>query len=153
RILLNDMQRLEANGNTLVVVEHDEDTIRQAQHIIDMGPGAGTRGGRVVAEGTVEDILANPNSLTGQYLRQRIRHPLRGERRAVDAADRKLTVIKADKHNLQQLTAHIPINRLSVITGVSGSGKSTFAREVVLDNLLRVLHQKDQSGWQGCERI
>ena len=153
RILLNAMQRLEANGNTLVVVEHDEDTIRQAQHIIDMGPGAGTRGGRVVAEGTVEDILANPNSLTGQYLRQPIRHPLRGERRAVDAADPKLTVIKADKHNLQQLTAHIPINRLSVITGVSGSGKSTFAREVVLDNLLRVLHQKDQSGWQGCERI
>src|SRR5690606_39682123 len=80
RILLDALALLEANGNTLVVVEHDEDTIRRAGHVIDMGPGAGVRGGTVVAEGTVEELMANPASMTGRYLREPLQHPLQPRR-------------------------------------------------------------------------
>ncbi len=152
RILLNAIQRLEANGNTLVVVEHDEDTIRQAKHVIDMGPGAGTRGGTVVAEGTVTELMDNPNSLTGRYLREPIKHPMQ-DRRPIDADTPMLTVVGAHMHNLQNVTAHIPIGRLSVVTGVSGSGKSTFAREVLLDNLHRSLSSRSDGPWTGCAAI
>jgi len=152
RILLNAIQRLEANGNTLVVVEHDEDTIRQAHHVIDMGPGAGTRGGTVVAEGSVNDIMQNPDSLTGRYLREPIAHPMQ-ERRVIDNDTPMLEIVGAHLHNLQNVTARIPVGRLSVVTGVSGSGKSTFAREVLLDNLQRNLSTRSDGPWSGCVTI
>lgn len=152
KILLNAMQRLESNGNTLVVVEHDEDTIRQAKHIIDMGPGAGSRGGRVVAEGSVDEIMQNPDSLTGRYLRQPIVHPMQ-PRRPIEKDHAMLTVVGAHLHNLRNVEAQVPLERLTLVTGVSGSGKSTFAREVLLDNLLRTLPKREDGPWQGCTSI
>jgi excinuclease ABC subunit A len=152
QILLNAMARLEGNGNTLVVVEHDEDTIRRAQHIIDMGPGAGKRGGEVIAQGTLAEIEANPNSLTGRYLREPLKHPMQA-RRPVQADAPMLTVHEASLHNLNKVQAGIPLGKLSLVTGVSGSGKSTFARDVLLDNLQRVVGSKEKPVWQGCSSI
>ncbi|GAA4329073.1 excinuclease ABC subunit UvrA [Pigmentiphaga soli] len=151
RILLNALSRLESKGNTLVVVEHDEDTIRRAAHVIDIGPGAGVRGGRVVAQGTVDDIVANGESLTGRYLAHPLRHPLQA-RRPVDAATPSVTVRGARLHNLRDVQARFPVGRLTVVTGVSGSGKSTLARDVLLDNLQRRVG-KEASGWTGCAGI
>ncbi len=152
QILLKAMARLEGNGNTLVVVEHDEDTIRRAQHIIDMGPGAGKRGGEVIAQGTLEEIEANPASLTGRYLREPLQHPMQA-RRPVESDTPLLIVHGARMHNLQNVQAGIPLGKLSVVTGVSGSGKSTFARDVLLDNLARAVGSKLPPSWQGCSRI
>ncbi|MCX5589757.1 excinuclease ABC subunit UvrA [Alcaligenes endophyticus] len=152
QILLNAMARLEGNGNTLVVVEHDEDTIRRAQHIIDMGPGAGKRGGEVIAQGSLAEIEANPHSLTGRYLRQPLSHPLQA-RRPVNADTTLLQVQGASLHNLQAVHANIPLQRLSVVTGVSGSGKSTLAREVLLENLSRIVGKKVNPSWHACEQI
>lgn len=152
RILLDALARLERNGNTLVVVEHDEDTIRRADHVIDIGPGAGTRGGMVVAQGTVEDICNNPASLTGRYLKHPLKHPM-SARRTVDRDTPMIEVIGADLHNLHTLRARIPIGRLSVVTGVSGSGKSTLARDVLLDNLARVVTSRKAPIWRGCKDI
>jgi excinuclease ABC subunit A len=153
RILLNALGKLEGNGNTLVVVEHDEDTIRRASHIIDMGPGAGTRGGTVVAQGTAEDLMNNPASLTGRYLKTPLRHPVQA-RRPVPADAPMLHIQGAHLHNLHNVDARIPIGRLSVVTGVSGSGKSTLARDVLLDNLARVAGKRDvRHDWSGCVNI
>jgi len=149
RILLDALARLEGNGNTLVVVEHDEDTIRRASHIIDMGPGAGVRGGRVVAQGTAQDIIDNPDSLTGRYLRAPLRHPLQA-RRAVTDDTPMLDIHGAHLHNLRNVDVSIPIGRLSVVTGVSGSGKSTLAREVLLHNVAQAVAQQAAPAWQGC---
>ncbi|CAM5206134.1 UvrABC system protein A OS=Castellaniella defragrans OX=75697 GN=HNR28_001275 PE=3 SV=1 [Castellaniella defragrans] len=152
RILLDALARLEGHGNTLVVVEHDEDTIRRAGHVIDVGPGAGTRGGMVVAQGSVDDIIRNPASLTGRYLREPLIHPLNG-RRAVTADTASLDIQDATLHNLHHADARIPLGRLTVVTGVSGSGKSTLAREVLLDNLARKVGKLEMPGWQGCRQI
>ncbi|HUH75911.1 MAG TPA: hypothetical protein VLZ53_00955, partial [Devosia sp.] len=152
RILLDALALLEANGNTLVVVEHDEDTIRRAGHVIDMGPGAGVRGGTVVAEGTVEELMANPASMTGRYLREPLVHPL-APRRPVDAETPAIEIHGARLHNLRSVNARIPVGRLSVVTGVSGSGKSTLAREVMLENLAHAVGSRSAPSWNGCERI
>ncbi|MFC3339748.1 excinuclease ABC subunit UvrA [Paracandidimonas soli] len=154
RILLNALSRLEGNGNTLVVVEHDDDTIRRAAHIIDIGPGAGTRGGTVVAQGSARDIMDSPESLTGRYLKSPLLHPLQ-PRRPIGPDTAFVEVHGAHLHNLQRVNARIPVERLSVVTGVSGSGKSTLAREVLLDNLARTVGQRNAGApkWQGCDDI
>ncbi len=152
RILLGALLRLEKNGNTLVVVEHDDDTIRRAEHIIDIGPGAGIRGGRVVAQGSLQDLMDAPESTTGHFLKHPLAHPLQ-PRRPVAKDTPMITVKGAKLHNLRHLTAHFPIGRLSVVTGVSGSGKSTLAREVLLDNLGAAVSLRADPQWHGCESI
>ena len=152
RILLGALSRLEKNGNTLVVVEHDDDTIRRAEHIIDIGPGAGVRGGRVVAQGTLQDLMEAPESTTGHYLRHPLAHPLQ-PRRPIAKDTPMITVKGATLHNLRGVTAHFPIGRLSVVTGVSGSGKSTLAREVLLDNLSAAIAARGAQPWHGCAEI
>ncbi|MGI4779216.1 MAG: excinuclease ABC subunit UvrA [Janthinobacterium lividum] len=168
QILLNALHKLGDKGNTLVVVEHDEDTIRRADHIIDIGPSAGKRGGRLVAQGSVADIQAAEESQTGRYLRDAIRHPLQTRRPVpmpTPEAPDWLTVRGADLHNLKGVTSTLPLHRLVAITGVSGSGKSTLARDVLLANVQSIVIQRmtkagrdaDAAGkrpsWTGCTSV
>lgn len=154
-ILLKALQQLQQQGNTLVVVEHDEETIQAADYIIDLGPGAGVKGGEVVATGTVEQIRQHPTSVTGRYLRHPIAHSEQ-PRRPITKEQAFIEVTGAKLHNLKQVHARIPLQRLTVLTGVSGSGKSSLARGVLLPNLKMALQDRDQTtppAWQGCTRL
>jgi excinuclease ABC subunit A len=137
-ILLTSLIELAGHRNTLVVVEHDEETIRRADHVLDLGPQAGVRGGEVVGAGTVADLTANPRSITGRFLREPLLHPAHPQR-AVDAATPHLALERVTLHNIRGCDVRIPLGRLVVITGVSGSGKSTVARDVLYANLRGLL--------------
>jgi excinuclease ABC subunit A len=136
--LLETLKRLRDLGNTVLVVEHDEDAIRTADHVIDMGPGAGKHGGRVVAEGRLADILANKNSLTGDYLSGRRSVPLPLLRRKGNG--KRLTVKGARANNLKNINVAIPLGTFTCITGVSGSGKSTFTIDTLYAAAARALN-------------
>jgi excinuclease ABC subunit A len=137
-ILLDSLAELTAHRNTLVVVEHDEDTIRRADHVLDLGPGAGVRGGEVVGEGKVGDLIRNPRSITGRFLREPLSHP-EHPHRPVDARTESLELERIELHNVRRTDVRVPLGRLVVITGVSGSGKSTVARDVLYTNLKRLV--------------
>ena len=144
-VLLDALDQLSAAGNTLVVVEHDEDTIRRADHIIDLGPGAGVRGGEVVAAGTARALQNNPASITGRYLARPLQHPAL-PRRATDSKSPALQIEAADLHNLRAIDVRIPLGRLVAVTGVSGSGKSSLARDVLYANLRAMLLANSRIG-------
>ena len=172
--LLEALAKLRARGNSLVVVEHDEETMRQADHIIDLGPGAGVHGGEVVASGTLQELMEHQESITGQCLRQITKYPSRGKRRPVPSPPTKkassakdsrkragaktsggadsgavpvrwLTLTGADANNLKRLTVRFPLGRLVLVTGVSGSGKSTLVRECLLPAVEDALRRKKPS--------
>jgi len=133
RQLLDTLEALKAKGNSLVIVEHDEDTMLRADVIVDLGPKAGMHGGEVVAVGTLKEIMANPRSATGRCLKTPLKHPSRGERRSLKDVEHWLEILGAHTNNLKDVDARFPIGRLTVITGISGSGKSTLMRGVLLE--------------------
>ncbi len=136
--LLNTLKRMRDLGNTLIVVEHDEDTMYAADYIVDVGPGAGVHGGEITAEGTIEEILANPNSLTGQYLSGKRFIAVPKKRRQ---PEKWLTVVGANQNNLRDLTVDFPLGVFCCVTGVSGSGKSSLVNEILHKHLAKVLNR------------
>ena len=134
--LLGTLEQLRDLGNTVIVVEHDEETMRAADHVIDMGPGAGKHGGEVIAEGTVEEIIRNPRSITGKYLSGESEIPLPAARRVPDAK-KMIRIQNAREHNLRNVTAEIPLGLFVAVTGVSGSGKSTLIEDILHRTLAR----------------
>lgn len=143
--LLETLMKLRDLGNTLIVVEHDEDTIRAADHIIDLGPGAGVHGGYIVGEGKAQDIMKSKRSVTGKYLNKTLSIPVPKKRK--QPVDKWLTVYGAKQFNLKNIDAHIPIGLFTCITGVSGSGKSTLVHEIIYKSLANKLYRaKDKPG-------
>ncbi len=136
--LLNTLIRLKNLGNTLIVVEHDEDTMLAADYIVDVGPGAGIHGGEIVAEGTAKEIMANKNSITGAYLSGRICIPTPKERRSPSGF---ITVKGAAENNLKNINVDFPLGVMTCVTGVSGSGKSSLVNEILYKNLARNLNR------------
>ena len=153
--LLGILHRLRDRGNSLVVVEHDEDTMRAADHIIDLGPGAGVHGGEIVAQGNWRQIDARGRSATARLLGEPIRHPARGQRRPVHSSIPWIKIKGGTARNIHDLNVAIPLNRLTALSGVSGSGKSTLVREILLPAATRDKKKKDHR-WksvQGTESI
>ena len=157
--LLATLKRLRDLGNTLIVVEHDEDTMYAADHIIDMGPGAGIHGGRIIAEGTVEQIKANPESITGAYLSGRQEIPMPKKRRK--SSGKFLRVLGAAENNLRDVDVDIPLGVLTCVTGVSGSGKSSLVNEVLHKKLAQKLNRakvkpgkhRDMLGLENLDKV
>jgi len=142
--LIGMLERLRDLGNSVIVVEHDEDTMRAADHVVDMGPGAGENGGRVVAQGSLDEVVANKRSLTGAYLAGRMKIPVPEVRRRPRGGS--VVVKDARGHNLRGLTARIPLGLLTCVTGVSGSGKSTLIIDTLLPEAARVLNNASSIG-------
>ncbi len=164
--LIGMLRELQQQGNTVLVVEHDEDTINEADYIIDMGPGAGVNGGEVVAHGTLAKLKKNKNSITGQFIANPLRHPMAGcrdiERRKSHPKE-KLTIRGARENNLDGLTVDIPLRQLVCVSGVSGSGKSTLIRSVLQSNLRPItnapgkaankIQKANKKKWTACDGI
>ena len=136
--LLATLKHLRDLGNTLIVVEHDEDTMRAADYVVDIGPGAGEHGGQVIATGTAEDIMKSPNSITGKYLSGEIKIPVPKTRRKPKGF---LKVVGAKENNLKNIDVKVPIGVLTCVTGVSGSGKSSLVNEILYKSLARKLNR------------
>ncbi|WP_027328434.1 excinuclease ABC subunit UvrA [Marinimicrobium agarilyticum] len=158
RRLIETLRELQTQGNTVVVVEHDEDTIREADHLIDMGPRAGVNGGEVVAYGTLKKIMSNKRSLTGKMLSEPLRHPLPGLRNPEMRGlwdKEQLQLTGARQNNLNNVTVSVPLRQLVAVTGVSGSGKSTLIRGVLYPNVKQAIthKRKKKQQWTGVEQI
>ena len=153
--LLGALKNLKNLGNTLIVVEHDEDTMFAADYIVDIGPGAGEHGGKVVAEGTAQDLMNNPDSVTGAYLSGRIQIPVPKERRVPTGF---LNIYGAREHNLKNIDVSIPLGVMTAVTGVSGSGKSSLVNEILYKTLARKLNRArtisgDHDRIEGIEQL
>lgn len=156
--LLKTLKHLRDLGNTLIVVEHDEDTMREADYLVDIGPGAGEHGGKVVAAGTAEEVMANPDSITGAYLSGRIKIPVPAERKAPTGF---LKVTGAAENNLKGISVDFPLGVMTCVTGVSGSGKSSLVNEILYKRLARELNHartipgkhKDMKGLDQVDKV
>jgi excinuclease ABC subunit A len=144
--LLDTLTALRNKGNSLIIVEHDEETMRRADHIVDLGPRAGIHGGEIVAAGTLRDVERNAHSETARCLKSPLRHPLRGSRRSLRNIENWIEVRGARANNLKNIDVRFPVGRLSVITGISGSGKSTLMHEVIWPAVCEQLKQTKRAG-------
>jgi excinuclease ABC subunit A len=157
--LITSLQKMKNLGNSLIVVEHDEETMAQADYIVDMGPGAGVNGGQVVAAGTPQEIMLNEDSLTGAYLSGRKFIPLPKKRRQGNG--KQVTITGAQENNLKNLTVHFPLGKFVVVTGVSGSGKSTLVNLILKRALAQRINKSGQkpgkfkkiTGWENIDKI
>jgi excinuclease ABC subunit A len=140
--LIDTLYKLRNLGNTLIVVEHDEETIRNADYVVDLGPGAGLHGGKIIAQGSPEEIEKNPRSLTGKYLSGALEIPLPEKRKK---SDKYIHIYGCREHNLKNIDVHIPIGVLTLITGVSGSGKSTLIYDILYKGLMKKLHDSKEN--------
>ncbi|MCM3598083.1 excinuclease ABC subunit UvrA [Metabacillus idriensis] len=136
--MISMLTKLRDLGNSLIVVEHDDDIISKADYLIDIGPGAGSQGGEIIAQGTVEEVMRNPSSLTGHYLSGKKRISIPSKRRGIENTDNYLEITGAKKNNLKNLNIRIPLARFVGVTGVSGSGKSTLVNDVIYKELLSI---------------
>ncbi|AGR40760.1 excinuclease ABC subunit UvrA [Spiroplasma taiwanense] len=157
--LITTLKKLRDLGNTLIVVEHDEDTMKEADWIVDIGPGAGIHGGEIVAQGTYEEICKNLNSLTGKYLSKQLSIPIPKKRRGGNGL--KIEIQQANENNLKNIDVTLPLGKFITITGVSGSGKSTLVEEIIYKGLRKELNKelikpgkyKRIKGWENVDKI